>query len=68
MSALDPTGPAQPSLDQSYEAAGNPASKEPIQEHASNVNARAPATSDQRIPAQQSTYVTPVGHADYGYA
>ena len=44
--ALNPTGPAQPSLSQVYETAGNPAQKEPAEEAQSRVNAtsNAPVT------------------------
>ena len=57
MSNLEPTGPAQPSLDQVYQTAGNPAEKEPAEQQAANVNANAPAVGDQRVPSKQSTYV-----------
>lgn len=55
MSALEPSGPAQPSLDQVYETSGNAASKEPAQERTSAANAQAPRGQDQRIPTQQSS-------------
>jgi len=44
--ALNPTGPAQPPLNQVYETAGNPAQKEPAEEAQSRVNAtsNAPVT------------------------
>ena len=37
---LNPTGPAQPSLDQVYETEGNPASKEPAEQAQAQRNAR----------------------------
>jgi len=42
---LNPTGPSQPSLDQVYETAGNPAQKEPAEQaqSQSNANNNAPA-------------------------
>jgi len=36
---LNPTGPAQPSLDQVYETAGNPAEKEPAEQRQAQANA-----------------------------
>lgn len=52
MSALDPTGPSQPKLDQVYQAEGNPSQKEPAEKSAANANAHAPATGEERIPSQ----------------
>lgn len=37
---LNPTGPSQPTLDQVYETAGNPAQKEPAEQAQSEYNAR----------------------------
>lgn len=55
MSGLDPKGPAQPTLDQSYEVAGNPATKEPAQQQAAYANQHAPAGHDRRVPTTQSS-------------
>ncbi|PVI08040.1 hypothetical protein DM02DRAFT_608142 [Periconia macrospinosa] len=60
MSALDPSGPSQPTLDQAYTTPGNPASKNPSE--TSQINAQAHNSTqpiDKRIPATQST---DVGH------
>ena len=56
MSALDPSGPSQPTLDQAYTTPGNSASKNPSE--SSQTNAQAHDSSqpiDKRIPATQST-------------
>lgn len=55
MSNLEPSGPAQPTLDQVYEAPGNQADKEPAQEAATSANAQAPRGQEQRVPSQQSS-------------
>jgi len=53
---LNPSGPAQPTLNQAYTTPGNPADKEPAEQAQSKINAssKAPKT-DQRIPQEQSS-------------
>ncbi|KAI7303196.1 hypothetical protein KC315_g15800 [Hortaea werneckii] len=55
---LNPTGPAQPPLDQVYETQGNPITKEPAEQVSAQRHAREAAQqpTDQRIPAQQASY------------
>lgn len=54
MSALDPSGPSQPTLNQAYTTPGNPATKEPAEEAAANANAQDSSKPvDRRIPDQQ---------------
>jgi hypothetical protein len=58
---LDPSGPAQPNLNDAYTASGNNASKDP-QEQAQgqsnkNANSNPDNVTDQRIPREQSSSV-----------
>lgn len=56
MSALDPSGPSQPTTEQAFETSGNPASKNPSEK--AHANAQAHDNSepvDQRIPREQSS-------------
>ncbi|KAI9651834.1 MAG: hypothetical protein M1831_007544 [Alyxoria varia] len=56
---MDPTGPSQPKLDQAYEAAGNPAQKQPAERAAAASNAQAPGSDGEgnvRIPREQGSY------------
>ncbi|KAK4560814.1 hypothetical protein LTR86_005394 [Recurvomyces mirabilis] len=56
---LNPSGPAQPSLDQVYETKGNAASKEPAEERTAEQNAHQVSQSratDQRVPRTQANY------------
>ncbi|KAI7279729.1 hypothetical protein KC352_g6991 [Hortaea werneckii] len=48
---LNPTGPAQPPLDQVYETQGNPITKEPAEQVSAQRHARE--------AAQQPTYIPP---------
>ncbi|TKA62712.1 hypothetical protein B0A55_10637 [Friedmanniomyces simplex] len=55
---LNPSGPAQPGLDQVYETKGNQASKEPAEQRTAQQNANDPSqATDQRIPQQQSSSI-----------
>ncbi|KAK5117677.1 hypothetical protein LTR62_005100 [Meristemomyces frigidus] len=59
--ALNPTGPAQPNLDQVYETQGNAATKEPAEKQTAQQNAHETSESratDKRapVPAQQNSY------------
>jgi hypothetical protein len=56
MSALDPSGPSQPTLQQAYETPGNAASKNPSEQASTSANAAddSPAV-DQRIPQKQAS-------------
>ncbi|KAK4908018.1 hypothetical protein LTR49_023049 [Elasticomyces elasticus] len=61
---LNPSGPAQPGLDQVYEVQGNQASKEPAEQRTAQQNANDSSLkteliarrSDQRIPSQHSNF------------
>ncbi|USP77136.1 hypothetical protein yc1106_04410 [Curvularia clavata] len=56
MSALDPKGPSQPSLDQAYATASNPVQKDPKEQVQSEFNASDNAAMvDQRIPTKQAS-------------
>ncbi|EMC93538.1 hypothetical protein BAUCODRAFT_76591 [Baudoinia panamericana UAMH 10762] len=56
--ALNPTGEAQPSLNQAYETKANPASKEPAEQRTAQSNAtNNSAPTDQRIPSKQSSSI-----------
>jgi len=56
MSALDPKGSSQPSLNQAYTTPGNPAQKDPKEQAQTEFNASDnAATVDQRIPTKQAT-------------
>jgi len=62
MSALEPTGASQPTLDDVYTAPGNPAESSPAEQAAKskNANSNSGQAVDQRIPTTQSTYVPPI--------
>ncbi|KAF1975315.1 hypothetical protein BU23DRAFT_552705 [Bimuria novae-zelandiae CBS 107.79] len=54
MSALDPSGPSQPTLNQAYTTPGNPATKDPTEQAQSNSNALDDSKPiDKRIPREQ---------------
>ncbi|KAK7182078.1 hypothetical protein DPSP01_008244 [Paraphaeosphaeria sporulosa] len=58
MSALEPTGPSQPSLNQAYTTPGNAATKEPAEQIQTDSNARSIALDnsepvDRRVPNEQ---------------
>lgn len=54
MSALDPSGPSQPTLNQAYTTPGNPVSKEPVEQAAADSNSLGSSKPvDKRIPSQQ---------------
>ncbi|KAH6637854.1 hypothetical protein C7974DRAFT_411313 [Boeremia exigua] len=56
MSALSPTGPAQPSQAQAYETPGNPASTNPSEDAAQSFNAADNSASvAQRVPQKQAS-------------
>lgn len=56
MSALDPSGPSQPTQQQAYETAGNPASKNPAESATSALNSLDSSRPvDQRIPTKQAS-------------
>ncbi|KAJ9669297.1 hypothetical protein H2201_000649 [Coniosporium apollinis] len=60
MSDLSPTGPAQPTQQQAYETAGNPATSEPAEAAAAKQGSEAAADApktDQRVPSQQTSSV-----------
>ncbi len=73
MSALDPSGLAQPGVDESYKTAGNPVDQEPAEkaeaQEKSTTNSgsitdrRGPG--DQAVPSQHSNEATPTAMA-YG--
>lgn len=58
---LDPSGPAQPNLDDAYTASGNNASKDPKEQAQGQVNKNANSNpeniTDQRIPREQSSSI-----------
>ncbi|KAJ4345629.1 uncharacterized protein N0V89_011763 [Didymosphaeria variabile] len=54
MSALDPSGPSQPTLNQAYTTPGNPATKEPAEQAQADSNALDDSKPvDKRIPSEQ---------------
>lgn len=55
---MDPTGPSQPPLEQSYKTPGNAASAQPA-EQASKLRQQADDSAgvEQRVPQKQTTYV-----------
>ncbi|KAF2662736.1 hypothetical protein K491DRAFT_685907 [Lophiostoma macrostomum CBS 122681] len=56
MSALDPSGPSQPTLQQAYETPGNAASKNPSEKATTSANAADDSGPvDQRIPQKQAS-------------
>jgi hypothetical protein len=56
MSALNPTGPSQPTLAQAYTTPGNAASKDPTEKSQTAANAVDSSDAvDRRIPQEQST-------------
>lgn len=58
MSALNPSGPSQPTKEQVYENRGNPAAKEPFESRIADANAdSSTATVDRRVPAEQSSSI-----------
>lgn len=60
MSALDPTGPSQPTLNQAYTTPGNPATKDPSEQLQTDQNALDDSRPvDQRVPQTQATEGTP---------
>ncbi|KAH9814273.1 hypothetical protein Tdes44962_MAKER05710 [Teratosphaeria destructans] len=63
--ALNPTGPAQPNLDQVYETSGNAATKEPAEARIAQQQAGRP--TDQRIPQQQSSSIADATPSSMGY-
>lgn len=55
---LNPTGPAQPTLDSVYETSGNAASKTPADQSASQANAQSnSAATDTRVPTKQTSSI-----------
>jgi len=56
MSALDPSGPSQPTTEQAFETSGNPATKNPAEKaQASALTGDNSKQVDQRIPQEQSS-------------
>jgi len=56
MSALDPSGPSQPTLSQAYTTPGNPSTKNPAEQSQADLNAHDNSQKvDQRIPREQVT-------------
>lgn len=56
MSALDPSGPSQPTTEQAFEASGNPATKNPLEKAHSKSHAGDDSHPvEQRIPQEQSS-------------
>ncbi|KAF2270564.1 hypothetical protein CC78DRAFT_528317 [Lojkania enalia] len=56
MSALDPSGPSQPTVNQVYTTPGNPAEKNPYESTQSALNSiENSGKVDQRIPAMQAS-------------
>ncbi|TKA66751.1 hypothetical protein B0A49_06541 [Cryomyces minteri] len=55
MAALDPSGDAQPTLNQAYTTPGNPADKEPLESAQADANARTnDEKTDTRAPVPQT--------------
>lgn len=68
MSALDPTGPSQPTQQQAYETHGNPATKEPFEDRMADANAYSSSnTVDQRIPTKQPSSIDDATPSSLGY-
>lgn len=60
MSALEPSGPAQPTLQQGYETKGNPAETSAAEKDAAGANAAAnnnAGKTDTRVPTKQTRCV-----------
>jgi hypothetical protein len=56
MSALDPSGASQPTLNQAYTTPGNPASKDPTEKSQTAANAQDDSEQvEQRVPREQAT-------------
>ncbi|MCJ1352313.1 MAG: hypothetical protein MMC33_002297 [Icmadophila ericetorum] len=58
---MDPSGPAQPNLNQAFNTPGNPVDKEPAEQRESAINAstNSAETTDQRIPSTHDQEATP---------
>jgi hypothetical protein len=55
MSALDPSGASQPTLNQAYTTPGNPASQDPVEKAQSAANAQDDSPQvEQRVPQKQT--------------
>lgn len=55
MSALDPSGPSQPTLNQAYTTPGNPSTKNPAEQTQASFNALDSSEAvDKRIPQKQA--------------
>lgn len=71
MSGLDPSGPAQPNLNQAYEARDNPATKDPKEQAQGQLNKNAASNleniTDQRIPREQSSSINDATASSLGY-
>ncbi|KAF2768906.1 hypothetical protein EJ03DRAFT_313209 [Teratosphaeria nubilosa] len=63
--ALNPTGPAQPNLDQVYETSGNAATKEPAEARIAQQQSGRP--TDHRIPQQQTSSIADATPSSMGY-
>lgn len=70
-SALDPSGPAQPNLNDAYQTQDNPASKDPTEQAQSRLNENAASNpeniTDQRVPREQSSSVNDATASSLGY-
>jgi len=70
-SGLDPSGPAQPNLNQAYEAQDNPATKDPREQAQGRLNKNAASNAenitDQRIPREQSSSIHDATASSLGY-
>lgn len=69
-SALDPSGPAQPSINDAYQTRDNQVTKEPYERdmgHYNRASANADGVTDQRIPREQSSSIDDATPSSLGY-
>ncbi|OAL55984.1 hypothetical protein IQ07DRAFT_676208 [Pyrenochaeta sp. DS3sAY3a] len=64
MSALDPSGPSQPTTSAAYTTSSNPSSKTPAETRQSHTTDSTPAT-DTRIPTKQATHAQGLANAKF---
>lgn len=61
--ALNPSGPAQPTLEQGYETKGNPADTQPAEKATAEKNEQSNSgakTTETRVPTKQTSYAKPL--------
>jgi len=60
--ALNPSGAAQPTMQQGYETKGNPADTQPAEKATAEKNAQSNSgvTTETRVPTKQTSYAEPL--------